>query len=141
MKACVLKILESEFSICHLDNRNEIPQWLKTAKIFSVTRTKDELSVVCPTSLVPAGVESSSGWSCIEVKGPLSFDQVGILASIASPLARAGISIFVISTYLTDYILVRKKQLKAAISTLKQAGHTVVSPRKVTISDSEDTSG
>ena len=99
-----------------------IPEWAHSG-FFSMTRTPDELSIVCNEEIVPDGVACEKGWHCLQVKGPLDFALTGILASLAAPLAEAGISIFAISTYDTDYFLV--KELDRAIAVLFKAGHNV----------------
>ena len=91
----------------------------------SITRTNDELTVVIPQERVPDGVQAQRGFRALKVAGPLAFDEIGILAAIAGPLASAGISIFAVSTYDTDYVLVRQTDLGKALGTLRDAGHTV----------------
>jgi hypothetical protein len=94
-------------------------------EFLSITRTREELSIVCESSQVPAEIPAERGWRCMQVGGPLDFSLVGVLASLAEPLARAGIPIFAISTFDTDYILVRSTQIEAAIAALELAGHVV----------------
>ncbi len=94
-----------------------------TADFCSITRTADEVSIVCPLGRVPDDVRRESGWRCLKVEGPLDFALTGILASLAVPLAQAGISIFAISTYDTDYLLV--KDLDGAVATLTGEGHLI----------------
>lgn len=105
-----------------MDRDAPIPAWADTG-FFSLTRTRDELSIVCCEENVPEGVDCDRGWHCLQVKGPLDFALTGILASLAVPLAEADISIFAISTYDTDYFLV--KELDMAIAVLLRAGHNV----------------
>jgi hypothetical protein len=103
-----------------------IPAWAAgQASFCSITRTREELSIVCPENLVPAEVKQENGWRALKVDGPLDFALTGILASLAGPLARAGVSIFALSTYHTDYVLVKDAQLAAAVQALQAAGHTV----------------
>jgi len=92
----------------------------------SVSRSRDELSVTCPARLVPGGIASEVGWTCLRVVGPLDFSEIGILASLAAPLAANGVGIFVVSTFDTDYLLVKSAALETAIATLVDAGHSVV---------------
>jgi hypothetical protein len=91
----------------------------------SVTRTADELSVVCPEGCVPPGVAREGGWRALEVEGPLDFALTGVLLSVAAPLARAAVPIFALSTYDTDYVLVREDRLEDAVRSLAGAGHRV----------------
>ena len=120
-----LIVLSEKFAVVRLEPFDAIPAWATDAPIFSVTRTPDELSIVCAASHVPAGVTAARGWRCLRVAGTLDFSLTGILASIAGPLANAGVSIFAISTYDTDYVLVPEHALAAAIAALTAAGHEV----------------
>jgi hypothetical protein len=94
---------------------------------FSVTRTPAELSAVCDVATLPSGVTSEGPWSMLAVRGPLDFNITGVLAGLASPLATAGISIFAVSTYDTDYVLVRHDDLDRAVRALREAGHNISS--------------
>lgn len=120
-----LSILTVRLSICRLAADNRLPAWLPARGFLSVTRTADELSVVCEESSVPAGVQSQRGWSCFKVHGPIAFSQVGVLASLAAPLAESGISIFAISTFDTDYLLVEEEHLERSAAVLTAAGHKI----------------
>ena len=93
---------------------------------YSITRTPDELSLVLPEANVPPGATAEAGWRCFYVEGPLPFDAVGILAGLTAPLAAADISIFSISTYKTDYLLVRQDDLEKACKTLTDAGYSII---------------
>jgi hypothetical protein len=108
--------------ILQLPSDAAIPAWLSFSArpLVSVTHTADELSVVCPSSEVPAGITCAPGWRAFRVEGKQDFSAVGILSSILSPLADAGISIFSISTFDTDYILVRAEVVEKARSVLSQ---------------------
>jgi hypothetical protein len=92
-------------------------------ELFAMARTSDELSVVCEESLVPGAIRCEKGWKCLVVHGPLALSETGILASIAGPLAEAEISIFAVSTFDTDYILVRSVDLARVGRLLRAAGH------------------
>jgi len=128
-----LTVLPDMYAICRLEASAALPAWalgfVGSAGLLSITRTDDELSIVCPEANMPdgalAGIHSSRGWRCLRVAGPLDFALVGVLASLAGPLATVGISIFAISTYDTDYLLVREGDLPAAIQALQTAGHSV----------------
>ncbi len=89
----------------------------------SITRTAEELSIVCPQRQVPAEIEREEGWRGMKIKGPLDFSLTGVLASLSTPLAQEGISIFAISTYDTDYLLVKEKDLERAIGILVKKGN------------------
>lgn len=112
-------------AICRLDAKAEIPDWAKQGSFYSLTRTNDEMSIVCSQAHVPAEVTCEKGWRCLKVEGPLDFALIGILASIAAPLAEAGISIFALGTYDTDYILVKEERYEEAISVLSVQGHKI----------------
>jgi hypothetical protein len=120
-----LRLLEGDFAMWKLPPDAAAPE-LPHAAIVSLTRTANELSVVSPASEVPPDVPFESGWRCLEVAGPLAFELTGILASISVPLADKGIPIFVVSTFDTDYVLVRADDLSRACDTLESAGHTIL---------------
>jgi uncharacterized protein len=113
------------FAICRLPPDAMTPRWAGTGLLFSVTRTPDELSIICPEANVPGGVLCDRGWGCLKVDGPLEFSAIGVVASLAQPLAAAGVSIFVVSTYNTDYLLVKSESLAKAMEVLRAAGHEV----------------
>jgi hypothetical protein len=118
----VLRLLPGELAILQLLPDAPTPQWLSFSArpLVSVTHTADELSIVCPVSDVPAGTACEAGWRAFVVTGKMDFSAIGILSSIVSPLAAAGISIFSISTFDTDYILVRMDALEKARHVLLQ---------------------
>jgi uncharacterized protein len=120
-----LTVLGKRLSICRLNAGEEIPAWATGGPFFSVTRTRDELSVVCPEDVVPESISRARGWRALKLEGPFDLSIVGILASVASPLAEAGASIFAVSTFDTDYVLVREEQLDLAVDTLRASGHRV----------------
>ena len=98
---------------------------MQTGAISSVTRTVGECSVICAASAVPSGVRAERGWRAIRVEGPLAFSLTGVLAALAVPLAEARVSIFAISTFDTDWLLVKAEALDAAVHALRQSGHEV----------------
>ena len=121
-----LTLLPDVYAICRLESSAAVPAWALGATGFvSITRTGDELSIVCAEASVPDGVQSARGWRCLCVAGPLDFALVGVLASLVAPLAAVGISIFAISTYDTDYLLIRQLDIAAALHELHVAGHIV----------------
>ena len=120
-----LSILPASIAIVRLSPEQEIPQWVwQDRSSLSVTCTTEELSVVCASSSVPAGVQCEKSWIAIKVQGPLEFSLTGILAALAGPLAARGIPIFAISTFDTDYVLVKERDLSQAKEALEQAEHT-----------------
>lgn len=114
-----LSALAKRFSVCRLNKADGIPSWATSQEFFSITKTSDELSIVCPEANVPATVKAERGWLGLKVAGPLDFSQTGILAALAEPLAKDGISIFAISTYDTDYVFVKETELSHAIEILR----------------------
>ncbi|GCE20694.1 ACT domain-containing protein [Dictyobacter kobayashii] len=122
-----LVLLPVALAVCRLAAGEPIPIWaMQPTGFFSITSTEDELSLVCQAAAVPQGVRSEKVWRAFKVVGPLDFALVGILASLSHTLAQAGVSIFAISTFDTDYILIKEFQLEQAITALKQAGHQLV---------------
>ena len=122
---CHLDRLTGSYAICRLDRGESFPQWAMQGELFSVTRTPTELSAVCATASVPAGVTSDAPWTVLAVRGPLDLNLTGVLAGLATPLADAGISTFAVSTYDTDYLLIRNRDFERAVHVLQQAGHIV----------------
>jgi hypothetical protein len=120
-----LVLLANRFAVCRLDGDAPVPGWAMRDGFFSITRTGEELSVVCREVLVPEGIRTEKGWLALRVVGVLDFSQVGILASVVSPLAGAGISLFALSTFDTDYLMVKEHDLGRAIEVLVAVGHTV----------------
>ena len=118
-----LTLLEERLAVCRLGADADLPAWATAASLFSVTRTAGELSVVCPENLVPSGVRCEKGWRVFELEGPFEFTEVGILAAVAAPLAEADVGIFAISSFDTDYVLVKEEQLGTAANALHGRGH------------------
>ena len=111
--------------MCRLGAEAPIPPWATAGSLFSITRTADEPSIVCRQDAVPEGV-AERGWRCLRVAGTIPFLVVGVLASLAAPLAEAGISVFAISTFDTDYLLVKEKDLTMTLDALRRSGHAVL---------------
>ncbi|NLU32565.1 MAG: ACT domain-containing protein [Clostridiaceae bacterium] len=120
-----LSVLPDELSICRLPSDSPVPDWAWNGDFCSVTRTCSELSIVAVSRFIPGDVARESSFRAIKVEGTLNFSLVGILAEISTVLAREGISIFAVSTYDTDYILVRDRDLEQAAAALRKAGHRI----------------
>lgn len=118
-----LLVLSDLYAICRLDKDAPISAWASSGNTFSITRTADELSIVCPQGIVPDGVRCDRGWRCLRVAGTMDFSMIGVVASLVTPLTDAGISVFVVSTFDTDYVLVKEVELKKALAALRAAGH------------------
>ena len=121
-----LRVLPDRLAVCRLPAASLLPAWAVSGGLSSATWTADETSIVCAEAAVPAGVAADRGWRALAVVGPLDFGLTGILLSIAQPLAEAGVSIFAVSTYDTDYILVKAGALSAAVAALSASGHRVI---------------
>ena len=117
-------MLEARLAVCRLDAGVGIPAWATGESFFSLTRTEDELSAVCQEE-VPDGITYEKGWQAWKLEGPFELSMVGILSSLAAPLASAGVSAFAVSTFDTDYVLVREWQLDLPIDALRERGHRV----------------
>ena len=120
-----LSLLPEHFAITRLAADAKIPGWAMGGSFFSVTRTGDEFSIVCELARVPVEVSSQGGWRILKVHGPFVLTEIGVLSALAAPLAEAKISLFAISTFDTDYLLVASETLSAAIAALEQAGHKI----------------
>ena len=119
-----LEVLSHRLSVCKCD---EAPTHLLNEGFCFIARTDDEMSVVCETAHVPAGATArEDGWRALRVAGPLDFGLVGIMAGISSALADAGVPLFALSTYDTDYVLVKGEMLETAIAALRDCGFQVV---------------
>lgn len=120
--------ITGSFAVCQLPPDAALPDWALGGVVTSVTRTADELSIVCSGDAVPEGVQAEKGWICFELGGPFPFSQTGVLASFIDPLAERGLSIFAISTFDTDYVLVKDELAGVALEALQEAEHEL-SPR------------
>jgi uncharacterized protein len=119
--------LPATFAICRLAPDAPIPASIATASFVSVTRTAEELSIVCPVDQVPQNAQCESPWTCFKLEGPFPFSLTGVLASFINPLAQGGIPIFAISTFDTDYVLVKEELAASSLKTLQDAGHQLIS--------------
>lgn len=120
-----LSVLPDELAICRF-NLNDSWGLPQQGSLMSVTRTEDEISVVCPVESVRENARAELGWWALKVHGPIPFELTGVLASIVNPLAEAKIPVFAISTFDTDYVLVKEETLERAAEALRQAGHLVL---------------
>jgi uncharacterized protein len=120
-----LDLLPREYAVVRLAPGGGPPAWACDGAFWSVTRTRDEVSVVCLAAQVPAGERCEPGWRLFRFEGPFPFSAIGILASVAGPLARAEISLMALSTFDTDYLLVQADRLEATQAALEAAGHRV----------------
>jgi uncharacterized protein len=120
-----LTVLPESLAICRLSVDEAVPDWAMIGEFVSITHTVDELSIVCAEENVPSDVKADREWRALKVEGPLDLALTGILASLADPLAKAQINIFAISTFDTDYLLVKGYNLPNACDVLRGAGFVV----------------
>jgi hypothetical protein len=122
-----LYVLPERLAICRLGPEEKLPPWAGSAVLLSVTRTQAETTVVCQEENVPAGITCNKSWRCLRIGGVLDFSQTGILSSLTAPLAEEGIPIYALSTYSTDLILIKEKDLSRAVLVLTRSGNRVFS--------------
>ena len=120
-----LFLLDCRLAVWRLGPHDEVPEWAGGGAFVSVTRTSSELSIVCREDAIPDGIPREGGWRIFQAEGPLDFALTGVLASITGPLAEAGVSLFAISTFDTDYVMVRESDVERAANALRAAGHRV----------------
>ena len=120
-----LTLLPDQFAICRLSPSASIPAWALKGTFFSITKASDELSIVCAANHVPDDVKCERGWRALKFEGPLDIELTGVIASVAEPLANAGVPIFPLATAATDYVFIQDEQLEAASRALTAVGHAV----------------
>jgi hypothetical protein len=125
-KILTMKLLKEKYGVCRFDNIDIIPEWAKLGDFFSITKTEEELSIVCNEDNIPQHIKCEKHWRILKVQGPLDFSLIGILASISNILAEKEISIFAISTYDTDYILVKEKDVDKAVAALVSENYEII---------------
>jgi hypothetical protein len=124
-RSLTILAVEGTYAVCRLAADSPWPTWAAGGSFSSVTRTADELSVVCEERAVPAGVRCDGGWRALRVAGVLDFSTTGVLAALAGPLAAAGVAVFVISTFDTDYLFLKEQDFARGVKALRQHGHEV----------------
>jgi hypothetical protein len=122
-----LYLLPGRMAICRLDPEEGSPPWAGSGVLSSVTLTQTEMTVVCQEENVPAGITCNRNWRCLQIGGVLDFSETGILHSLTAPLAREGIPVYALSTYSTDFVLIKEEDLSRAVFSLSQEGHKVLS--------------
>ncbi len=121
-----MRLYKEKYGVCRLNNDEPIPAWCLASGFFSITRTDDELSIVCEQADIPDSITCENNWRLLKVLGPLDFSLVGILSRISKVLADESISIFAISTYDTDYILLKDKDIDTGVTALTNAGYEII---------------
>jgi uncharacterized protein len=120
--------LPGAYAIVRLAPDAAVPDWATKGDFTSITRTLDELSIVCPNETLPPEVRSPLRWTCLKLEGPFPFSQTGVLLSFIEPLSTNDIPIFAISTYETDYVLI-PEEFARALDVLHEAGHELIADR------------
>ncbi len=120
-----LNVVPGAYAVCLLEADSPIPLWANECEFFSITRTGEELSIVVREDAVPDGVVAERDWGCLRVAGTVPFSTIGLLASLTATLAETGISVFALSTFKTDYLLVKQNEMPAAVAALREGGHVV----------------
>lgn len=120
-----LRLLPGHYAVCRLPPAEGIPSWADGAGLSSITRTADELSIVCPLERVPTAVKHEAGWRAFQLVGPVPFTTTGVVSALTAPLAAAGVGVFILSTFDTDYLLVKEANLAKAKASLVAAGWDV----------------
>ncbi|MCD7110804.1 MULTISPECIES: ACT domain-containing protein [Rhizobium] len=122
----LIRLVEAEYSITRLNVGSPLPEWLPGAGFWSVSSSREEMTLVCRAARVPTGVISSNGWRCLRIEEHFAFDIPGILSSVLEPLSTAGVGLFANSTFSTDYIFILGSDLDKAVAALKAHGHEVM---------------
>ena len=117
------RVLSEKLAVCQLAAGSPVPEWALAQGFFCVTQTAEELSIVCAETRVPPGVRVERDWVAMKLEGPFPFAMTGVLTSFLQPLAEAGVPIFVVSTFDTDYVLIKRENLEQAVAALGAAGH------------------
>ena len=125
MEKLKLKLLDGIYAVCRFEDSKKVPSWVNEKEFFSVTKTEDEISVVMLQDKISSDVKVEKDWRILKVEGTLDFSLIGILAKISDILAKNSISIFVISTFNTDYILVKEEKIEKAMTVLSKEGYEI----------------
>ena len=126
MKKITLKLLDGRYAIARLPAAEPIPSWADGAGFVTISRSDEELSIVCLEQRVPQQVQSERDWTCFRLVGPFAFDETGIVLAVVKPLSEGGIGVFVVSTFDGDHLLIKRGLLEQAGRLLQQAGHTLL---------------
>lgn len=125
-KKLTLRLLKDAYGVCRLQKDSQIPSWAFDGEFYSITKTDDELSIVCLENNIPQDIKCESDWRIFKIQGPLDFSLIGILSKISSLMAENQISIFAVSTYDTDYILIKENNLENALKILESDIYNVI---------------
>ena len=125
MRTLNLSLLPHTYAVCQFHPDKHIPYWALLGNFVSLTRTNEELSIVCQQDNVPEDIKAERGWRCLQVQGAFDFSVSGVHVTLAIPLAEADISVLAIATYTTDYLLIKEENVERALQVLEQAGHFI----------------
>ncbi|WP_409526943.1 ACT domain-containing protein [Rhizobium sp. G21] len=123
MPSVALSLLAGDYAVCRLSPADPIPAWAEGDGFVSISRSDEELSILCRAERAPSDVRQDAGWACLKLQGPFAFDETGIVLSVVAPLSNAGLGIFAVSTFDGDHILVKRAELDRAEALLREAGH------------------
>lgn len=125
MNGLTFQLLSGEYSLCRLAPEESIPDWLAASAFFSISKSANELSIVCESQFVPPEVKHNGQWRLLKILEVLDLSLTGITAQFSTALANAAVNICVIASYDTDYVMVKEEKLSIAITALENAGFTV----------------
>lgn len=121
----LIRLVDAEYAITRLNIGTPLPEWLMGPGFWTVSSSREEMTLVCRAARIPPGVQSSGGWRCLRIEQHFSFDVPGVLASVLNPLSEAGVGIFANSTFSTDYVFIMGSDLDKAVAALKAHGHEI----------------
>ncbi|MDH6269870.1 hypothetical protein M2360_005302 [Rhizobium sp. SG_E_25_P2] len=123
MPSVTLKLLDGDYVVSRLSPTAAIPAWADGEGFVSISRSDEELSILCRAERVPADIRQDGGWACLKLQGPFAFDETGVVLSVVAPLSNAGLGVFVVSTFDGDHLLVKRAAIDPAKAQLLAAGH------------------
>ncbi|MBB5535100.1 ACT domain-containing protein [Rhizobium giardinii] len=123
----LIRLVDAEYAITRLNIGTPLPEWLMGPGFWTVSSSREEMTLVCRAARIPPGVQSSGGWRCLRIEQHFSFEVPGVLASVLNPLTEAGVGIFANSTFSTDYVFIMGSDLDKAVAALKAHGHDITS--------------
>jgi hypothetical protein len=121
----LIRLVDAEYAITRLNIGTPLPEWLMGPGFWTVSSSREEMTLVCRAARIPPSVQSSGGWRCLRIEQHFSFDVPGVLASVLNPLSEAGVGIFANSTFSTDYVFIMGSDLDKAVAALKAHGHEI----------------
>ncbi|WP_349434841.1 ACT domain-containing protein [Pararhizobium sp. A13] len=123
----LIRLVDAEYAITRLNIGTPLPEWLMGPGFWTVSSSREEMTLVCRATRIPSNVQSSGGWRCLRIEQHFTFEVPGVLASVLNPLSDAGVGIFANSTFSTDYVFIIGSDLDKAVAALKAHGHEIMS--------------